>query len=136
MWAWCATAFAAPADDVARGTYLFRTGQDDAAAEVARAAVAAAPEDLAARRLLAAVEVARGEGYALEARTREWWGEATADPVRRAALALVIAQRHGEKGGWCDEVAALVKPVVEGEPHYWATIADRMRAQRCTGDAG
>lgn len=123
-----------PEAEAQRGWYLWRTGQDEAATALAAELVAREPRSLPVLRLHAAMAVAAGEGASLEARTREWWGEDPADPVRRVGLAWAITWRHGEEGAWCDEVRALVEKVVEGEPHYWATLADRERERRCTGD--
>lgn len=134
MVAWFAAgAWAGVDGDVARGWYLWQTGQDRAAAELAAAVAAEAPTDPAAIRLNVAMAVVAGEGAAIEASVREWWSTDPADPVRRVALAYVLAQRHVAKGGWCDEVAALVRPVTEGELRYHATLADRQRELRCAG---
>ncbi|MEQ1505637.1 MAG: hypothetical protein ABMB14_25615, partial [Myxococcota bacterium] len=135
-----ATPAAAPADDVgsdvARGWYLWRTGQEPAARTLAAELAAAHPDALEVHRLHTALEVAAGDGASVEAAYREWWGEAPNDPVRRTALALVLSWRHAAAGGWCDEVTELIAKVGTGEAHYWATLADRQRELRCTGQTG
>jgi tetratricopeptide (TPR) repeat protein len=122
------------AEEAGRGWYLWRTGQDAAAADLAAALLEAHPRSLPVRQLSAAMAVASGEGASLEVRTREWWGEEPDDPVRRVALAWAVTWRHAGEGSWCDEVSSLVGKVVEGEAHYWATLADRERERRCSGD--
>ncbi|MEQ1568093.1 MAG: hypothetical protein ABMA64_20810, partial [Myxococcota bacterium] len=121
---------------VARGWYAWRTGQDVAAAEFAASAVAAAPTDLGALQLHTAMQVLAGNGFSVESTYREWWGEATGDPIRRVALATAITLRRSGSGTWCEEVERLLAPVLEGDPHYWATLTDRQRELRCTGQTG
>lgn len=127
------SAWATPEAEVARGWYLWRTGQDDAAAEHAASIVEAHPDHLGAHWLYASTEIWKGQGASVEARYREAWGASPEDPVRRIALAFAIAQRRPDAGGWCDEVSALLAPMLEGELRYWATVAERQKELRCEG---
>lgn len=122
-------------EDVAKGWYLWRTGQSDAAAALASEIIAREPGSLAAHALNTAMQVVAGNGASVEAGYREWWGELPDDPVRRVALAWALTLRRTEKGAWCDEVVTLVSKVPEGEAHYWATLADQQRELRCTGQS-
>ncbi len=139
MWTLIALSSSASAgvtEDVANGWYLWSTGQDDAAHAVAAPLADAHPDLYDVHRLAVAMEVVQGNGASVEAHYREWWNEDRDDPVRRVSLAFVLAQRHGDKGGWCQEVEALLHPLNEGEPRYWAAVASRQKDLRCAGDAG
>lgn len=122
--------------EVARGWYLWRTGQDQAAIAFAAQLVADHPTSLSAHELNAAMQVVAGNGASLEAQYREWWGAAPADPIRRVALGFAVTFRHAEAGTWCDDVSSLLAKVIDGDEHYFATVADRERERRCTGATG
>jgi tetratricopeptide (TPR) repeat protein len=123
-------------DEVARGWYLWRTGQDEEALTLARELARKEPQSMRARALDIAMGVAASEGASVEAAYREWWGEAPSDPIRRTLLAYAITLRRPAPGAWCEEVATLVTPVVEGEARAMAWLADRERERRCTGKTG
>lgn len=122
--------------EIARGMYLWRTGQDDGAALAAEAALQRDPSAVRAHILRTILEIARGSGASTEARYREWWGEAPQDPLRRTALAAAITLRHAEQGPWCEEVSVLTSKVLRGEMHLQAVLVDRERERRCTGETG
>jgi tetratricopeptide (TPR) repeat protein len=138
MWLWGLgmAALAGTTDEVARGWYLWRTGQDEAALTLARALVQKEPESLQVRALDIAMGVANAEGASVEAAYRESWGEAPSDPIRRTLLAYAVTLRRKSAGAWCDEVVTLITPVVEGEARALAWLADRERERRCTGQTG
>ncbi|MBX2797733.1 MAG: hypothetical protein KTR31_08700 [Myxococcales bacterium] len=119
--------------DVARGWYLWRTGQDERAVSLARELADTNPDHLGAQQLHIAMEVVQGNGASMEAAYRDAWGMAPSDPETRVALAFALVLRNDSAGSWCEEVATLVASVTDGEPHYWATVAERLKDERCTG---
>lgn len=127
------SAWASPQGDVARGWYLWRTGQDEAAYALARSVVDDHPTSYAAHEFAIAMGVDQGDGASLEAHYRHRWGLEPAAPLGRVTLATVLSLRNPGKGRWCDEVTALLRPVVSGEDHYWATRTERIQEQRCSG---
>lgn len=119
--------------DVARGWYLWRTGQDAEAVTVAREALEADPRSYAANELAIAMEVDQGNGPSVEARYRHAFGLQPDSAFERITLASVVARRNAEEGRWCDEVMALLRPVLDGEDRYWATRTERIYELRCKG---
>lgn len=126
-------AWAGPDGDVARGWYLWRTGRDAEALELARETVEAYPESFPAHHLAIAMGVTAGHGASVEAYYRDLWGTDTNLPLHRVNLATVVSLRHATKGAWCDEVAGLLRPVIDGEAHYWGTRTERLQELRCKG---
>ena len=119
-------------DDVARGWYLWSTGQPEAAYEIAdRVGLEGAQGAVWPFVLGMAVE--RGQGPSVEAELRDRWSEQRDDPNTRIGLAWAITLRRQGEGTWCDEVATLLKPIHEGMDRYWATRAGMAREQRCVG---
>ena len=128
-------AWGAGESDTARGWYLWRTGQDDAARTEAREIVKKFPDSFAAHELHIAMEVSASEGASVEAHYREVWGLDSQDEMNRVTLAMVLAFRNAEAGSWCSEVTALIAPVLEGEAHFWATRAEQLTELRCQGSS-
>lgn len=122
-------------DDVARGWYLWETGRDFAAAKLASDLAELHPDSIPVLALNAAMQVQASRGASVEAIYREAFSQYPDDQNARVALAYAITYRHPEAGPWCDEVYALIRPVVEGDAHAWATLAEREAELRCEGDA-
>jgi len=143
MW-WMSLALAQQ-PEVAKGWYLWNTGQDEAAYELADALVASGtPLEGPVVPFVVAMAVDRDDGASTEAWLREHWSADRDDPARRVALAWGIALRHARPDddrdddeapppSWCDEVKVLTGKVLEGEHRYWAVLADRQRELRCEG---
>jgi len=134
IWVLSSLAAAMPLDDdIARGFYLWETGRDAEATELAREIWLAHPDVPDAIELYAATQVAAGRGASLEAELRERLGRDTTDPLARVGLAWGLAYRHAKPGAWCDEAMSLVRSVQDDEAHAWATLAEREIEVRCKG---
>jgi len=119
-------------EDVARGWYLWQTGQSEAAYDVADG-IGLDGATGPAWPFVVGMAVDRGQGPSIEAELRDRWSETRGDPEGRIGLAWAVALRREGEGGWCDEVVTLLKPVDSGIERYWAAKADMERERRCVG---
>jgi len=132
MWMVAAATAGQVDEDVARGWYLWQTGQEEAAYEVADE-IGLDGASGAVWPFVVAMAVERGQGPSVEAELRDRWSEARSDANARIGLAWAISLRRQGEGTWCDEVVTLLKPVNEGIDRYWAAKAGMEREQRCVG---
>lgn len=133
LWWTLALALAQEPDPVARGWYLWSTGQDEAAWAAADALAAEGSVRGEALPFVMAMGVERGDGATQEAEARHQWAQHPDEPWGRTALAWAVALRHATEGPWCDEVTVLTDKVADDAVVYWAALASRQRAVRCDG---
>ena len=113
--------------------YMWRTGQQAKAIELIADAYEADPTDLTNVRLHIASQVHNGDGATLELNFREAFDADNNDLRRRLALATLLAYRNAEKGDWCDDAEALLKPIGDTDEalHIAAVQARVLAHTRC-----
>ncbi|MDP6931738.1 MAG: TlpA disulfide reductase family protein [Myxococcota bacterium] len=102
-------AHAVPAEEHARGWYLYETERTRQAAVHAVSLITADPSDPEAHRLHILARLELNDEELLETQYRSWLDEDPHDTLRRLALAMVLRERdHGDEPFPCDTIEMLL----------------------------